>query len=684
VRVTGRLRGQALLLMLLAAGSAARAQQVPASPAAPAAPAPAAYQDRVLEATAGGAQDADDGAPTYDPSGWPRYLRLEGRLGTVPFDPQHKIRPGLVGQAQLATPNHGSLSVQGSWLPGEGGGSTFALSQRGLPLASGILAQHELGVIDRPQFGTSRSSGRVQLPGALLRGGSAVWEQPVSGWQALAASGQPGQLEGLPTSRFVALPGRRSAVGWLQRFGAAGSTASDDLGPGASGPWTLALDHERAQGVRAQPLALDNGQRADAQSSHASLRWVRGDWRVQADALQTQVSSATPLASAPLAGEGRRRGGWLNLEWDDGPLRHQGGLLRLGPGLSWAQLPMAGDAQAAYYRGSWRTRQWTLDGSLDLLQRLSRPEVRGVFATGNAWLRISRDHSAAWGFALRRFDGDGWNSHADWRWVNAWGATDSRLEVAGASGQGLTRRLGVDHDWQGVPQGFSLASGLSLGQSAASQLQGLPARSETAAALTGSAPLGLRTHVNGQLRLQRDDQGARATQLNLGLQWRVAPGWTLDTQWHLSQGRVSTPAPLDPLAPPTAAPLTTSDRSFFVVLRHEREAGSRATVLGAGRGQQGAGRIHGVVFYDLNRNGRQEAQEAGVPDVTVVLDNRFAVRTDAQGRFEFALVAVGPHRISPRSESLPLPWNPASDEPAVVQVELRGSSELRLPVQQAR
>jgi hypothetical protein len=123
-----------------------------------------------------------------------------------------------------------------------------------------------------------------------------------------------------------------------------------------------------------------------------------------------------------------------------------------------------------------------------------------------------------------------------------------------------------------------------------------------------------------------------------------------------------------------------SDRSFYAVLRYELEAGSRNVPLG-GKATDGGGRIAGTVYFDNNRSGTQEASELGVPNVTVYLDNRYAVRTDSQGRFEFPFVASGARMVSVRGETLPLPWNVVDEGQAKVDVRLRESVSLSIPVQ---
>ncbi|HYC08323.1 MAG TPA: hypothetical protein VEC10_01715, partial [Steroidobacteraceae bacterium] len=55
-------------------------------------------------------------------------------------------------------------------------------------------------------------------------------------------------------------------------------------------------------------------------------------------------------------------------------------------------------------------------------------------------------------------------------------------------------------------------------------------------------------------------------------------------------------------------------------------------------------------------NGRYDAGEAGAANITVVLDGRYSVRTDSNGRYDFPAVAAGHHVLTVQSDNLPLPW----------------------------
>jgi hypothetical protein len=63
------------------------------------------------------------------------------------------------------------------------------------------------------------------------------------------------------------------------------------------------------------------------------------------------------------------------------------------------------------------------------------------------------------------------------------------------------------------------------------------------------------------------------------------------------------------------------------------------------------GRIQGRVYYDLNGNGLDDANEPGVAGVTIQLDGNRTVKTDAAGRYEFS-TDKGAHTIALLSTEL--------------------------------
>ncbi len=645
------------LLLLLGASVpwlAAWAQQAPDADA----PAPA-YVDRVIEGLP--PEPAEDtGDQAYDREGWPRFLRLETRLGTQPFDVARKTRMGYGIYGLLETPNHGTLSIDGTYAPSDSSG-TLTLRQRAMPLSGGWLMSNELGIITPPAPGILRLPARIYLPSAIVQGISTEWENPGRGLQLQASTGEPGRLDFLPANGFRKQPGQRNTFGGQWRLNA------DDSNPLSSRGWTVAMQHEDARGVSNLDVPLLASDIVDVDSTLLALRHEGAEHRIQGQVVRTQASNL----------DGARTGFWIDGEWDDGPRKHGVGAYRLEQDLSWANLPLPSDLVGVYARTSWRTRQWSAEGSVDWLDSISGRSGNGIFATGSARWRLNRDHSLGAGATVRRFDGDAWSTYGDWRFQNGWGNSGLRLEFVRSDHDADSRWLTWDQEWL-VPQGWAVST--SLGTGAYDAQQGRPSESVWNAALSVSAPLTNRASLRGNINTERSDTGQSRHSLNLGANWRIDQRWSLEANYNRSTGRSRFNPSLDPLAPPLAIVVPESDRSFYAVLRYELEAGSRNVPLG-GRAADGGGRIEGLVYYDTNRSGTQEASEQGVPNVTVYLDNRYAVRTDSQGRFEFPFVAGGQRTVTVRGETLPLPWNVVDQGQARVDVRLRESVSVTIPVQ---
>ena len=618
------------------------------------------YVDRVIENLAPEALEENE-AHAYDREGWPRFLRLETRLGTQPFDQTQSTRIGYGIYGLLETPNHGTLSIDGTYAPRDSSG-TLTLRQVAMPLGGGWLTSNELGIINTPAPDITRLPTRIYLPSAILQGVGTEFENPEQGLQLRASTGEPGRLDFLPASGFRSLPGRRTTLAGQWRINASGVDTLSRQG------WTAALRHEDARGVSSLDSPQQPGDFVNANSTQLALRHEGAEHHIQGQLISTQSSHLS----------GARRGFWIDSEWEEGPRRHGVGAYRLEADLTWANLPVANDIVGAYVRTTWGTRQWSAEGSVDWLDSISGRSGSGYFATSSARWRLNRDHTLGAGAALRRFNGDAWNTYGDWRFQNGWGTSGLRLEFAGGQDQIATRTLTWDQEWM-VPQGWALST--SLGATAYSAARNLPAETTWNGALSMSAPLSSKAGLRGNVNTERGSTGQMRHSMNLGANWRIDTRWSVEGNYTRSSGRSRLSPSLDPLAPPDVL-VPDSDRSFYAVLRYEFQAGSRNVPLG-GKSSDGGGRIEGTVYFDANRSGTQEASETGVPNVTVFLDNRYAVRTDSQGRFEFPFVASGARTVTVRPETLPLPWNVIDEGQTRVDVRLRESVTLTLPVQRS-
>ena len=633
--------------------------QTPPADATPNSKSTPAYVDRVIDGLPPEPVDDAD-APAYDRTGWPRFLRLETRLGNQPFDQERRARIGYGVYGLLETPNHGTLSIDGTYAPSDSSG-TLTLRQRDMPLAGGWLTNNELGVINPPAPGILRLPGRIYLPSTIMQGISTEWVNPGRGVQLHASTGEPGRLGFMPANGFRKLAGQRTTFGGQWRLG------ENEANPLSNQGWTVAVQHEDARKVSNYDVPTQASDIVNADSSLLALRHEGAEHRIQGQVLRTQASNL----------EGARTGFWIDAEWDDGPRKHGVGAYRLEQDLTWANQPLASDLIGGYARTSWRTRQWSAEGSVDWLDSISGRSGSGFFATGAARWRLNRDHSVGAGTTVRRFAGDAWSTYGDWRFQNGWGSSGLRLELTHGSNEADSRWVTWDQEWL-VPQGWGVSTSLGVGAYEASQDR--PAESAWNAALSVSAPLTSRVSLRGNLTTEHRDINGSRHSLNLSGYWRINQRWSMEANYNRATGGNRYDASLDPLALPVTFFVPVSDRSFYAVLRYELEAGSRNVPRG-GRATEGGGRIEGTVYFDNNRSGTQEASEQGVPNVTVYLDNRYAVRTDSQGRFEFPFVAGGTRMVSVRGDTLPLPWNVVDQGQAKVDVRLRESISISIPVQ---
>lgn len=658
------LRQMVLLFTAVAPATGTLAQPVTATAASAATAPTTAYVDREIEGLAPNEPDTDT-APAYDAAGLPRFLQLETRLSNQPFELQQSTRLGFALFGLVETPNHGTLSAEGSLDP-RGQRGSLTLRQRGMPWAGGWRANHELGVINTPAPDITRLPSRILVPSTLIQGAGAEWNNPGRGLQLQAATGTPGLLVGLPSSAFEPLEGQRSSLGAQWRLGG-GSGSSGFTGSRLG--WTAALRVESARGISSFGDPLTPTRPEDADATQLALRHEGNQQRIQGQFVNARSSRVA----------GTRNGFWVDGEWDDGPRRHSLGGYRLEPGLSWAGQPLPSDLTGVYARSSWRTRQWSAGGSVDLLRSITGRASSGSFVTANARWRLASQSSLGAGFSLRRFDGQAWDSFADWRFSSGWGPSGLRLELTDGTSVASRQQLIHDQDWT-VFEGFNLTTSLGAGRLGRDSVTGQAPQDLLSAALSLSAPVGTRAQVRGNLNTERGSNGSQRWGLNLGANWRINTRWSLDANLNRSQGTSLSTVPLDPLAPPLPTVIGVSSRSFYAVLRYELQAGSRTTPLG-GKAADGSGRVEGVVYFDANKSGTQEASEQGVPNITVFLDNRYSVRTDAQGRFEFPFVAAGVRTVNVRSDTLPLPWAAVGEGQSRVEVRLRDTTRLSIPAQ---
>ena len=632
-----------LVGLSLVCAATARAQVPAAAP--PLRAPPAAYVDRVID----GLPPSDEGNAAierdYNAEGWARQLRFETRLGQDSFaGADGRTSAGVALYGLIETPNYGTLSIDAQSGSSPAGG-LLTVRQRGLPFGSGWLVNNEAGVIASPTPSAMRTASRIYVPGFLLKGVSTEWLNQGQDLQLQAATGRAGRLDGTLIGRFRELQGSVTTLGAQT----------------GSGPWTLAARVAQARDVSLDETSNPSTGLLNALSAQLSARYASGDRATQINLVNTR-DSLTGKSPAGL---------WIDSDTNGGPRGVSVGLFWLDPGLSWAGQPMSSDLAGVYAGKSWQSRQWSAEGTVDLLRKLSTPSSTGVFATGSARWRYSRSVSLAAGAALRRLNGNAWSAYSELRWQNGLGSSGLRFDLTNEQQVSRLRQLTLDHDWD-VSNGWSLSTSVTAGQTATP----LDTQTLWGAAASVNAPLTSRLSLRGNMSVESAGASNSRIAVNTGVSWRLAPQWSVEANYNVNEGKTRLNTTIDPLAPPLALESATSNaRSLFVSLRWESRAGSSSAPLG-GNAQQGGARVEGTVFFDANNNGRQDAAETGAAGVTVFLDNRYTARTDAQGHYDFAFVGSGQHVITVQSETLPLPWTAQAE--GKVKLEVRPREDQRI------
>lgn len=620
----------------------------------------APFADRVI------AEDAlaplPEEGPAADPTGLPRSLAVQlvasrTERGDERFDERGITTSGFRETATLGTLSFDATLLDSDRYDDRGLAGNATLWQRGLFLDGGWRANHGLGVLNTPLPPLLREQYRFFLPSVPFVGASADWQRE-GGLHLQGSWGRAGVFEGARVVGFELADGQVGSAGaqWAWAPGWTGAAS-----------W-LATDGRIVPDEQGEAFFQDGRTRALL----FSTAWENARDRVQ---LNLQDSGGY-LGDAV--------GAWLDARAHRGRYTHQAGAFRLEPGLAWGALPIANDAQGGYYRVAYQHARWTWNAGADLIESVSGNSFDGVY--GNGFLRYQASTRLGVGGSLSVRESERETAVAARAFLDRrgdWGLTRLQLDVLEA-GEATADSWQVSLD-QALPMrtGSRLSVSVAHGEIA---YEGRPATRTSSVAAFGGLEFTERLSLDGSARWTRGDgPGAfRGTDLNLNLNWRLAARWWLVASLYENRGRQRSPFQLDPLANPDLFEVIPRDRSLFLALRYERQAGTPQAVLG-GPGDGAAGAIAGSVFLDDNGDGERSASEEAAANVTVVLDGRYAVRTDSQGNFLFPRVATGPHVIQVIPDNLPLPWFlDEGQDRRTVEVRVRGETRVDIGARRQR
>jgi hypothetical protein len=552
---------------------------------------------------------------------------------------------GLAFGGRFDTQDYGAFSIDGAWR--DSGAGVFTLAQRGLAFDGGWRANNAAGMINTPAIELSRSQYRFFLPTFPLVGIQTEWLHQ-NDIQLQASAGQPGLFDGIRLSGFARRPGNVVTAGgqWL-------------LGPQLQ----AGVQFVDARGVGNNFDINTTDAKISARSWYGTLAWQSAATRVQVNALDSEVN------------QGRHNLGF----WFDGESRVERyrinyGAFRNDAELSWAYSPFSADIKGAYVRLNHQSQQWLWSAGLDEVRSVSGRGSDGRYGNGSVRYQFDRSLGLGGGVAVRHSDGSATAGYAFVDKVTRLGTTRVQADLATATGGQRTSQLTLDQAWPS-DVGLRLSTSLSLIR------ETTPGKRVQRANLgfNGGTDLTNNITLDGSVRwsTSRDMANTRGTYANVSLNWRINSRWALAMTYYDNRAEDQVALSVASIIPTPQLVALPRDRALFLILRYEDHAGTQYAPLGGAAGT-GAGNITGYLYLDANDNERRDASEAGAPNVTVLLDGKYSVRTDAQGKFEFSMVVNGTHTITVVPDNLPLPYFVAADGRRQVVVRTRETSVVEI------
>jgi len=655
--------GSCGLAGLLVAG-AGIAQSLPA--------AAAAYEDRVI----GGGSLAPDislgDSEGRDGDGLARSLQIDGvvsELSSRGAGPStNATESGFVGKYQWDTATYGAWSLDASARastselgPSEQGqGGVVTLRQRGMPFDGGWFADNALGDVNSPDIALARLQTRFFLPTGAVQGLTSEWRG--SGLEMVAGAGVPGLYDGIEVPDFRTLGGSTATLG------AQWSPAPQ---------WTVG-----GQLIEAHDVNLTIGPVVDGTSLMSTTSaLVSAAWQGPGEKLQFNV------LDGEVSGKANALGAWVDGSITQGRVEQSGGLFRIDPNMTWGNQAISDDVEGAYYRLDYQSRKWIADAGIDEAHSVSGLGSDVTFFTGNARYQLSHDWGVGGALNVSRSDGgtgtalEGFVDH-----LNSWGIGRAQLNDT-QTPTGSDRMVTLEQTWT-MPVGTHLSTSMSAERISEASVDGtLQDSTVVGLAVFGGGQITAKLGVDANVRWAATVAGnaAPAVSANVSLTYQLSRAWqVLGTYYDSQTGSYTHVTVVSPLSPPVATLVPAQqERGLFLTFRYKRASGLHFAPLGGGAGA-GSGELSGMVYLDANYNGHYDAGEAGAPNVTVVLDGRFSVQTDATGRFDFPAVATGHHVISVVPDNLPLPWVLVGDGRAEVVITTRDRTDVNIAAQRMR
>ena len=666
------LRLEACLILLLltgVAGGPARAQQALAEQSVP------AYQDRfIADGTLKPDVSAGD-AVSGDTSGLARSLRVDAVTSIIdqsgPGAAPRVNENGIIADAQWDTMSYGAFSANGAVRIGgsdlrvngtsSGGEGSFSLQQRGMPFDGGWQADNALGDLNAPLINLARQQTRFLLYSGPMLGFDTEWRGP-SGLQFVASAGEPGIYDGIKVPTFETIGGSTATLGAQWSPAPQWSIGGEYAGARDVAPFLY------LQPVDGQPLPPDVTQRVDTDTGLLSAAW-------QVPGTRAQLS----LVDGTVDGNGNSFGAWADFLHSGGGFSQSLGAFHIDPNLAWGNQLMASDMQGGYYRVDYQSRRWITGFDIEQVDSVSGQGPNTTFTNANVRYQLSRDTGIGGVVnVLYTKTQTAWSAEAYVDSVNGYGTGRAQIDYATLS-DSRDATLTLQETWN-LRDSMHLSTSAAVDRVNSTTFSSLPQDTTIVRlAVYGNGDLTARLSLNGSVQWATAVEGraAPATSADVTLAWQMTRAWSFLGTYYENRIGSWTPlivsSPIGPAIPTVVAAQST--RGFYLTLRYQDARGAQFVPLGGVVGA-GSGRLSGVVFLDANDNGKFDAGESGAANVTVILDGRFSVRTDANGRYDFPAVVAGHHVLSVQQDNLPLPWTLNDSGRTEVDVKTRDRTEV--------
>ena len=676
---------------------------------------PAAYVDKVMDQSTLPAQtDASADKLDLKDAGLRTYF-VESRLGfadsvTTNQGSARATEFGVRSEYRYETLNYGELVAQldartraGDQVGvGSISSANLKTSERvtlrdiGLPITNNVFADVALGDIGSEVTDALGRSYRLSLGSSTVRGISTqIFSQAMDLRFGVGLRGLP---IGTPYPGFERSEGMLGWLGYSHRFGS-NYFAGVQLGQARKIPAQFSQSSQGATIDSASSVAVSAGRSYGLADD--------GDYKARVTLLASRTSAAPVDQNLTAKGIFVESGLILR------GYRNEFGLYSSDANLYFSDAPLTGDSRGAYWRVDRDRARWKWGASIDYEQQNpthapGRLALNRYGLSGNVIYRIDRNSSAGANLNIsetRYADvaatalnatGSGTNIYSMSAFYQTrfddWGR--SRFTVSARRNQVIVanglpasgEQIDWEHDWiTGKYETLKPELTTTLGVARDHSATGVTELSPTVALLLRYWVSADWT-VGGNLRYSSRSGNLSTSR---GLSGTLNSEYTLDSNWRVGFAasineaniQINTNGAFGPTTVTGPIINRSSDKSAYVYIRYEGSRGSPFQTLGLkGAGSAGAGNIRGIVYFDANRDGERQADERGAPGVEVSLDGRYRTLTNAEGRFEFPVVATGDHRLTVKLETVPLPWGAALESGLKIEVPLRGTVDARIPV----